>query len=113
MVRLTHKSSVYYISGALAALAVTVAYRSCSNRHSSRVTLSWKASSSSNVVGYNVYRREHAGAYTKLNVAPVEETSYADRTAQGGKAYFYVVTAVDNRGIQSEPCEEAAATVPP
>src|SRR5205814_894607 len=66
------------------------------------VKLSWGASTSTNVVGYNVYRGAASGGpFTLLNPALVAGTAYADTTVQAGQTYYYVTTAVDSSNAQS------------
>lgn len=78
------------------------------------VSLSWTASSSSNVVGYNVYRGTVSGTYAKITSAPVGNVTYTDATVQSGQntTYYYVVTAVDSTGAESTDSNQATATVP-
>ena len=60
------------------------------------------------IAGYNVYREtlNDAGHATdrgpRLNSSPVPLPSFHDTTAQPGRSYRYSVTAVDNRGNESE-----------
>jgi chitinase len=77
------------------------------------VILSWTASSSSGVVGYNVYRGTVSGgeSSTPLNSTPINGTSYVDANVTAGATYYYKVTAVGSSG-QSAPSGEASATVP-
>ena len=76
------------------------------------VTLSW-GSSSSSIVGYDVYRgTTSSGPFTLLTASPVSTTSYTDTTAQSGQTYYYVVTAVDASGDQSSYSNVATATIP-
>jgi fibronectin type 3 domain-containing protein len=78
-----------------------------------RVTLVWIASSTSAVVGYNVYRGTASGGpYTLLNSSLVTTTQYHDSSVQSGKTYYYVVTAVDSSYVESAFSGEASATVP-
>ncbi len=64
--------------------------------------LTWGASTSSNVAGYNVYRSTTSGGtYTKLNSSLVTSTTFTDGTSQPGQTYFYVATAVDGSGNES------------
>jgi hypothetical protein len=64
--------------------------------------LTWGASSSSNIAGYNVYRGTASGGpYTKLNTALITVTTFTDATSQPGQIYFYVATAVDTSGNES------------
>jgi hypothetical protein len=77
------------------------------------VTLSWSASTSSGVVGHNVYRGTTAGGpYTKLNSSLVATTNYTDNTVQNGVTYFYVVTAVNSSSAESGFSNMATAVVP-
>ncbi|MGH9400513.1 MAG: choice-of-anchor D domain-containing protein [Terriglobia bacterium] len=81
------------------------------NQHS--VTLTWGASTSSNITGYNVYRGTVAGgSYTKLNSSPKTGTAYTDTTVDAGQTYYYVTTAVDSQGIESGDSNQATATIP-
>jgi Abnormal spindle-like microcephaly-assoc'd, ASPM-SPD-2-Hydin/Transmembrane protein 131-like N-terminal/Fibronectin type III domain len=77
------------------------------------VDLQWQASSSSGVVGYDVYRSTvSGGSYSKLTSTPVASTSYADNNVSAGVEYFYVVTAVNSNGAESAFSNQAATTVP-
>src|SRR5579863_2239709 len=59
------------------------------------VALSWNASTSQ-VIGYNVYRRTGpTGSYTKLNSSLNVTTNYTDASVQSGLTYDYVTTAID------------------
>jgi titin len=78
------------------------------------VILSWTASSTSGVVGYNVYRGTTSGgeSSTPLNAAPINGTGYVDTSVTAGMTYYYVVTSVGSNGVQSAPSNEAKAVVP-
>jgi len=89
---------------ASATVTVTVA-----TSHS--VTLNWTASTS-NVMGYNVYRgTQSGGPYTMINSALQSGTSYADLSVKAGQTYFYVVTAVNSSGSESVFSSQATAVV--
>jgi hypothetical protein len=76
-------------------------------------SLSWTASTSSNITGYHVYRSTQAsGPYTKLTSAPVATTTYTDITVLAGQTYYYVTTAVDNTNTESVYSNQATAVVP-
>jgi len=75
------------------------------------VSLSWKASTSSNVTGYNVYRGSIAGSYGLIN-SMTSGTTYTDTTVQNGQTYFYVVTTVDSAGAESPYYNTAEAVIP-
>lgn len=65
-------------------------------------SLTWAASTSSGVVGYNVYRTVTSGSnYVKLNSSPVAGTSWVDATSQPGQTYYYVATSVNSSGTES------------
>lgn len=77
------------------------------------VSVSWTASTSSNVAGYNVYRgTQTAGPYTKLTAGPVAGTIYTDNAVTAGQTYYYVATAVDNNSNESAYSNQAQAVVP-
>jgi Domain of unknown function (DUF4082)/SdrD B-like domain len=77
------------------------------------VSLSWKASTSSNVKGYNVYRASVAGgAFTKMNTTPMGETTWVDSSVASGRTYYYVATTVDSSNVESSYSNQAAAAVP-
>ena len=77
------------------------------------VTLSWVASTSSNVTGYNIYRATTSGGpYSKLNSSPVSPTSYLDSVVQSGQTYYYVVTSVDSSNNESAYSNQAQGIVP-
>jgi fibronectin type 3 domain-containing protein len=76
------------------------------------VDLDWDPSISV-VDGYNVYRSTMSGGpYIKLNQGLVPTTNYADSTAQRGRSYFYVITAVDSFNVESGHSNEARTDIP-
>ena len=75
------------------------------------VDLSWVGSTSS-VAGYNVYRHEAGSAAVKLSRDQVMTPAYRDGKVAAGKSYSYAVSAVDVRGNESAPSEEAGERVP-
>ncbi len=77
------------------------------------VSLSWKASSSADVMGYNVYRSSVSGGpYTALNGSIVTGTTYTDTAVQAGQTYYYVATAVNSSYAESAYSNEVEAIVP-
>jgi fibronectin type 3 domain-containing protein len=80
-----------------------------------QATLSWSASLSTTVTGYNVYRSTTAGGgntgYTKI-VSLGKVVSYTDGTVSAGTMYYYVVTAVDPNSLESVNSNEASVTPP-
>ena len=75
------------------------------------VELSWAASTSEDIVGYNVYRAIGTGGYSKLDSSIVTGLKYTDVTVAAGTTYKYVVTAVDSRGLESAFSLPISATV--
>ena len=88
---------------------------SLSGTGSHDVILSWTASPTADVIGYNIYRGTISGgeSSTALNSGPVSGTSYTDSNVTAGVEYYYRVTSVLSNGdTQSSASNEAAATVP-
>jgi hypothetical protein len=75
------------------------------------VALSWNPSSSQ-VVGYNVYRRASGGSYAKINPSVSATTSYTDSSVQSGTTYDYVTTAIDSSNVESAYSNQATASIP-
>jgi Abnormal spindle-like microcephaly-assoc'd, ASPM-SPD-2-Hydin len=77
------------------------------------VALSWIASTSPDIAGYNEYRGTTLGTYSKVNSSPVAETTYTDTTVQSGHdiTYYYVVTSVNSSGVESAESSPASVTV--
>jgi hypothetical protein len=69
------------------------------------VNLSWTASTSTDVVGYNVYRALYSnsacGAFSKINPVLNTPTLYTDSTVANATAYCYTTTAVDTSNAES------------
>lgn len=77
------------------------------------VTLTWNPSTSSNVVGYNIYRSgQSGGPYAKINSALDPSTTDVDNNVQSGSTYYYVVTAVDSSGRESVFSNQTTAVIP-
>lgn len=70
------------------------------------VYLTWY-SNQDPVTGYNLYRTttSHSG-YQKVNSTPLTQTYYLDRNLDPDTTYYYVVTAVDNQGRESNYSRE-------
>jgi fibronectin type 3 domain-containing protein len=75
------------------------------------VELSWAASTSADIVGYNVYRAIGTGGYSKLDSSMATGLKYTDVTVAAGTTYKNVVTAVDSRGLESAFSLPISATV--
>jgi Abnormal spindle-like microcephaly-assoc'd, ASPM-SPD-2-Hydin len=78
-----------------------------------KVQLSWKASKSKHVVGYNVYRANRAGGpYKKINHSLDPITNYTDRHVVAGCKYYYVARAVNMKGLESKYSKLVQAVIP-
>jgi hypothetical protein len=77
------------------------------------VELSWKASTSSDVIGYNVFRSTTSGGpYTQINPVVIAGTTYEDTSVAAGKTYYYVSTAVSGSEEQSVHSAQTSAAIP-
>ena len=76
------------------------------------VDLNWKASTTTNVVGYNVYRSPDAATWKKINPALIGSTLYTDSSVANGSTYYYAATAVDVAGNESTKTPPVKAAVP-
>jgi hypothetical protein len=74
--------------------------------------LSWNASQSPGVVGYNVYRRTATSSYSKVNASLNVDVSYADTAVAAGQTYFYVVKSVDGNDVESGASNEVQVIIP-
>jgi hypothetical protein len=85
----------------------------CSATVSHSVSLTWTASVSPNVAGYNVYRSTTSGGpYSQLNSSLVTVTSFTDGSVVSGQTYYYVATAVDANNDQSQYSSQSQASIP-
>jgi fibronectin type 3 domain-containing protein len=74
------------------------------------VDLTWAPNTDSDLAGYNVYRREDNGPWTRINSTLLATPAYRDGNVAAGRTYFYAVTAVDvhgNESVRSPQTEEA------
>jgi hypothetical protein len=77
------------------------------------VALSWNTSTSSDVMGYNIYRGTVSGGpYTRINSSLTTAPYSTDSTVQGGQTYYYVTTAVDSTGMESTYSNQVQALIP-
>lgn len=76
------------------------------------VDLSWKASTSTDVAGYNVYRSLDGATWKKINASLIASTLYGDSTVANSTTYYYAATAVDISGKESGKSSSIKAIVP-
>jgi len=68
------------------------------------VNLSWNASTSANISGYNLYRAVYTsscGGFSKINSLLNTGTLYTDASVTDGTSYCYAATAVDTSNAES------------
>lgn len=69
------------------------------------VALSWNASTSSNISGYNIYRAVYSnsacGSFSKINPSLNGSTLYTDNLVSDGTSYCYATTAVNSSNEES------------
>lgn len=68
------------------------------------VNLSWNASTSSNISGYNIYRSVYTtscGSFSKINSLLNTGTLYTDSAVTDGASYCYAATAVNTSNAES------------
>jgi hypothetical protein len=79
------------------------------------VILSWTASPTPGVIGYNIYRGTTPGGEnaTPLNSTPINGTNSTDANVTPGTVYYYLATSVTSSGgTQSPASAETSASVP-
>jgi hypothetical protein len=76
------------------------------------IDLVWAPNTEPDLAGYNIYRQEGSGASAKINSELVKSPAYRDAEIASGHSYTYSVSAVDVRGNESRPSEEASEAVP-
>lgn len=85
------------------------------------VVLTWTASASAKVIGYNVYRstpRSGVGRakrplkWQKITPNAIHGATYTDTTVRSKRTYYYAVTAVGSKGHESIFSRLVQADVP-
>ena len=76
------------------------------------VDLSWNASTSTGVAGYNVYRSPDGVNWKKENASLLASTLYSDSTVSNGSTYYYAATAVNISGKESSKTASVKVTIP-
>jgi fibronectin type 3 domain-containing protein len=76
------------------------------------VDLNWKASTSGNIVGYNVYRSPDGATWKKINASLIASTLYSDSSVANSTTYYYAATAVDVYGHESSKTAAVKAVTP-
>jgi len=101
--------SVTACKGGNAKQAYTVSIQSAANHV---VDISWNASTSINISGYNVYRSVDNKTWSKINASLVPSTLYDDSTVSNSSTYYYSATSVDISGNESAKSSSIKVSVP-
>jgi len=73
-----------------------------------QIDLDWNDNTEPDLSHYNVYRSSISGLYGEPIASPVD-SNYSDIELTPGTTYYYVVTAVDDWGKESDDSDEASA----
>jgi len=76
------------------------------------VDLNWNASTSKDVVGYNVYRGPDGTNWKRINSSLTASTAYSDSTVANSTTYYYATTAVDSYGDESKKTAALKVAIP-
>lgn len=78
------------------------------------VTVTWNASTTSGLAGYNVYRGTVSGGpYSRVTSTPTTALQFTDSAVIANQTYFYVVTAVGGNGVESVVSNEIRVVIGP
>jgi hypothetical protein len=95
--------------GYVSEMAYTVVIQATSNYV---VDLSWNASTSRDISGYNIYRSPDASSWEKINTSLISLTTYRDTAVAAGSTYYYAATALNTEGVESSKSTIAKAVIP-
>jgi hypothetical protein len=101
--------SVTACGGGVSKVSYKVAIQSTPNHV---VELSWKASTSPNITGYNIYRGPDGKTWTKVNASLTASTRLSDLTVANKSTYYYAASAVDVQRRESKKSNIAKVAVP-
>ena len=77
------------------------------------VNLSWNASASPNIAGYNMYRGHDGVNWQRINSGGlIASTLYSDLTAANNSTYYYAATAVNILGGESAKSTPIPVIIP-
>jgi hypothetical protein len=77
------------------------------------VKIAWDTNPEIRVGSYNVYRSDHPGkGFVRVNQGgTLSQSNYIDKSVVLGATYYYVVTAIDRQGLESEFSSELVVKV--
>ena len=77
------------------------------------VNLTWTASTSNNIAGYNMYRSSDGVNWEIINTGGlIASTLYSDSTVANKTSYYYAATAVDTTGEESAKSTSVQVAIP-
>ena len=74
-------------------------------------SLTWNPSTDTSVTGYNMYMGTQSGVYGPPVSVGLSTSYTAGNLTGGGKTYYFVVTAVNNAGTESQHSNEVNKTI--
>jgi large repetitive protein len=101
--------SVTGCGGSVSRASYTIAVQDSPNNV---VDLSWQASTSGNVVGYNMYRSPNGVTWKRINASLIAGTVYSDSTVANNTTYYYAATSVNVAGVESSKTVAVKVVVP-
>jgi rhamnogalacturonan endolyase len=79
-----------------------------------KIKLFWDPVLTGTITGYNVYRAKTPGkSYIKINTELIAETTNLNAPLTNGVIYYYVVTSVDDKAIESFHSDEVSSAAGP
>lgn len=75
------------------------------------IELSWERNTEPDWKAYQVWRAEQGGELVRLG-PPITASSFSDTGIVTGRRYRYAVSALDERGNESRPCEPVEIVAP-
>jgi fibronectin type 3 domain-containing protein len=77
-----------------------------------RIFLTWNENKERDLAGYHVYRSKKSGKeYERMTDKPLGRTTFSDETVKAGTTYYYIITAADLSGNESQGSMEKKAFV--
>ena len=80
--------------------------------HSAQVTFAWDPNTEQDLAGYKIYYATSSNNYT-LSVDVGKNTTYTLSGLENGKTYYFVSTAYDTEGYESDFSNKLSFTTPP
>lgn len=75
------------------------------------VSMSWNANTDDDLAGYRVYYGTASGSYSySIDAGNATTVEIGDLSASS--TYYFIVTAYDTTGNESEPADEVSVTIP-